>query len=310
MKRRKLNILSLLGIAVGVIGIISPILWERYRSSSALELQYISLETLVEKSDQFEKLTITYNGENLEQISKADFILVNTGRTPIVEKDLVSPPQIAFGQDIEVLDVRIETLQPENSGAKVDFDKARNTVIITFPLLNPNDYIHFSVLTNSKALDFDAKARIARIPHLSVVQKIPRANKVSRSVSWTVYPVGFFSAGLLLAGVSGAKDSVDEHRVKRLVKDGQFAIPRDGTRETYLSFINMKLSFTMSSERQLLIDMVKSFPKNKPLDSTQQLQIEKSIHTIIRSAVQNLPTALFALITGLGGFCYVFAQIR
>jgi len=299
-----------LGIAVGVIGIVFPILWDHYRISSALELQYVSLETLVEKSDQFEKLTITYNGEDLEQISKADFILVNTGRTPIVEKDLVSPPQIAFAQDIEVLDVKIETLQPENSGAKVDFDKARNTVIITFPLLNPNDYIHFSVLTNSKTLDFDAKARIARIPHLSVVQKIPRADKVSRNVSWTVYPVGIFSAVLFLVVVcAGIPTSAKEHRVKRLVKDGQFAIPKNGTREMYLSFINMELSFTTSRERQPLIDMVKSLPENKPLDSTQQLQIEEGIHTTIRSGMPNLPPALILLITSLGGLWYTFAQI-
>ncbi|MGD1156565.1 MAG: hypothetical protein ABSA41_12120 [Terriglobia bacterium] len=310
MKGPKAGVLAFIGIAVGVLGIISPILWDRYKVSSALELQCVSFETLVERSAQLEKLIITYNGENLNQISKADFILVNTGRTPIVEKDLVSPPQITFARDTEVLDAKIEGLQPGNLGAKVDLDKARNAVIITFPLLNPDDYIRFGIFMDSKALNFDAKARIAGISGLSVTQKISRTNKVSRSVPWTVYPVGFFSALLFLATVGGAiPHSVREHKVKQSIKGNQFAIPKNGTQETCLSFVDRELSFTLPRERKPLIDMIKSFSTNPSLDSTQQKQVEERIHAIVRSATPNLPAALIILAMSLAGFWYILAKI-
>jgi hypothetical protein len=94
MKGPNAGLLALITIVVGAVGTIAPILWDRYKVSSALELRCVSFETLVERSDELEKLTITYNGEGLKQISKADFVLINTGRTPIIEKDVVSPPRL------------------------------------------------------------------------------------------------------------------------------------------------------------------------------------------------------------------------
>jgi hypothetical protein len=94
MNGPKGSLLALIGIVVSAVGTIALILWDRYKTSSALELRCVSFVTLVERSEQLEKLTITYNGEGLEQISKADFVLINTGRTPIMEKDVVSPPRL------------------------------------------------------------------------------------------------------------------------------------------------------------------------------------------------------------------------
>jgi hypothetical protein len=94
MKGPRAGVSVFVGVVVSVVGIIAPILWHRYRVSSALELRCVSFETLAQRSEQLENLTITYNGENLSQISKADFVLINSGRTPILEKDVVSPPRL------------------------------------------------------------------------------------------------------------------------------------------------------------------------------------------------------------------------
>jgi hypothetical protein len=88
MKRPRSDLIAIVGILLALVGIVFPIIWDRYRARSSLELQFISLTTLVEKSDQLDKLSIIYNGENLNQISRAEFILVNSGRVPIVETSL------------------------------------------------------------------------------------------------------------------------------------------------------------------------------------------------------------------------------
>jgi hypothetical protein len=293
---------------VGVVGILAPILWDRYKLRSAIELRCVSFETLVERSDQLENLTITYNGEALRQISKADFVLINTGRTPILEKDVVSPAEITFPRDTEVLAAKVEGQQPDNLGARVDLDRGRSAVVISFPLLNPDDYIRVGVFTNSKNLSFEGKARIAGISALWVTQRIPRATKVARNIPWTVYPVGFFSALLLFVAVRrGIPDAVKQQRMKRSIQDNRFAIPEGGTPETYLSFVNRELSFATPGERGALVGIIKSFPAGKFLDSNEQKQVQQAIVATVRSGASGVVAVLVVLGVSLSGLWYIFA---
>jgi hypothetical protein len=299
---------ALAAIMVGVGGIIAPILWDRYKLRSAVELRCVSFETLVESSDQLENLAITYNGESLRQISKADFVLINTGRTPILEKDVVSRPEITFPRDTEVLAARVQGQHPENLGASVDLDRARNAVVISFPLLNADDYVRVGVFTNSKNLSFDGKARIAGVAALSVTRRIPSATRVSRNIPLTVYPVGFFAAVLLLAAVKQVIPSaVKQQRMKRSIRENKFAIPESGTPETYLSFVNSELSFTTPGERGALLGMIGSFPAGKLLDSDQQKQVRQAVLAAVRSAASNVVVALILLGVSLWGIWYILA---
>ena len=311
MKGPKPGFWALLAIVVAVVGIVAPILWDRYKLRSDIELRCVSFETLVESSEQLENLTITYNGEALRQISKADFVLINAGRTPILEKDVVSPPEITFPRDTEVLAAKVEGQQPDNLGARLDLDRARKAVVISFPLLNPNDYVRVGVFTNSKNLSFDGKARIAGVSNLSVTQRVPRAAKVSRSVPWTVYPVGFFAALLLLVAVKQSiPNAVKQQRMKRSIRENRFAVPEGGTPETYLSFVNRELSFTTPGERGALLGVVGSFPSGKPLDSNQRKQVELAILATVRSAASNVVVVLILVGASFWGLWYVFALLR
>jgi len=311
MKNPKPGLWSLLAMIVGVVGIIAPILWDRYRLRSAIELRCVSFQTLVGMSDQLENLTITYNGEALRQISKADFVVVNTGRTPVLEKDVVSPAQITFPRDVEVLAVKIEGQHPDNLGARVNLDRAGNAVVISFPLLNPDDYIRVAVFTNSKNLSFDAKARIAGISGLSVTQRVPGAAKVVGNVPWTVYPVGIFSVLFLFVAVRVAiPDAIKHRRMKRSIQDSKFAIPDSGTPETYVSFVNRELSFVTPGERGALLGIIRSFPADKVLDSNQREQIRQAMVAMVGSAASSATTSVILAGIALGGLWYIFASFR
>jgi hypothetical protein len=310
MKGPKAGLLALVGVIISVIGVIAPILWDRYKVSSALELRCVSFETLVESSDQLEKLSITYDGKSLKQISKADFVLINAGRTPIIEKDVVSAPEITIPRDTEVLDVKIEAQQPENLGASVDFDRTRNVIVINFPLLNRDDYVRFGVFTNSGTLAFDAKARIAGISGLSVTERTPRTSRVGRRIPWTVYPVGFFSLLLFQVAVrTVVPQAVRQRRMKRSIKDKRFTIPESGTPETYLAFINTELSFATPGERGALVGMIKSFPAGVRLDGNQLKQVEAAFLETVRSAASSVHVLLILLGVSLSGLWYILAKI-
>jgi hypothetical protein len=159
-------------------------------------------------------------------------------------------------------------------------------------------------------LTFDAKARIAGISGLSVTQRIPRTSKVGREIPWTVIPVGFFSGLLLLVCVKGAIPSaVRQYRVKRAIKDKRFAIPENGTPETYLAFVNKELSFTQPGERGALVGMIKSFPADTRLDGNQQKQVEAAVFGTVDSAASSLLTSLVLLGIILWGLWCILAKI-
>lgn len=80
---------TLLAILVAILGVVVPIIWVRYNTTSSLELHYVSNTTIVAKSQELEKLAVFYDGMELEQLSKADFILINSGRTPITKSDVI-----------------------------------------------------------------------------------------------------------------------------------------------------------------------------------------------------------------------------
>jgi hypothetical protein len=131
-----------------------------------------------------------------------------------------------------------------------------------------------------------------------------------REIPWTVYPVGFFSAFLFLVAVkSTIPNAVKQHRLKRSIKDKQFAIPKNGTPETYLAFVNKELSFTTPGERGALVGMIKSFPADTRLDGNQHKQVEAAVLGTVGSAASSLLASLILLGVSLWGLWYILAII-
>lgn len=304
-----MDFLAVLGIIIGVIGIAFPIAWDFYKTKSAVELQLTSFVTLVEKTDQLDKLSITYNGENLNQISRADFVFINTGRMPILQNDIISPPQIIFKQGIKILDVKIDSQQPANMNAAITLDSQKNSITITFPLLNPNDFIRFSVLIDTKNLEYESNARIAGVSELISTNKLAETSKVTKSTSWTVYPVGLIGVFFLfVAFISSLPNLRTEIRTRKLIGLNQFPIPKDQLPITYVDFIFNELRFAIiHDEKQKIIGWLKTLPQNTPLNQEQHKSVQNAVNRIARSAV-NIPVFLTLITFGIGGIIYVVLQ--
>src|SRR5260370_14329316 len=174
---------ALLGLVVAVIGIIAPIGWDRYKSQASLELQHISSLSLIESSGSLPKLELRYDGKVIKGASRLVFVLVNTGRTPILEKDLVSGPTISFEPGTMLLDVEREKAVPVDLDWNYKLDESTRSIRLEFALLNPGDSIQFGVLIGGRAPRYELKARVVGIKQVTVVDRTREVQKAKRPIS-------------------------------------------------------------------------------------------------------------------------------
>ncbi|MDB2705432.1 hypothetical protein N9Y67_02700 [Pseudomonadota bacterium] len=116
--------LTIFGLLLASIGIVAPIAWDWWSSSSGLTLTPLQETVLVEKKANVDDLEIIYKGSRVENLSKVVFSLKNTGRLPIVKDDLIEPLNLTFSSG-SILNATIESTNPSNLKAAVKTAKFR-----------------------------------------------------------------------------------------------------------------------------------------------------------------------------------------
>jgi len=303
------SFLGALGLIIGVLGVLGPIGWDYYKTKSEIELQLVDLSPIIEKSKRVEGLQVTYAGVGVDELSKATFRIRNSGRTPILKKDVVSPLYIQFPKDSKVVEARVLESRPKDLDALALLSKADARVTVDFSLLNPGDGIWISILTQSTSVKFDAGARIAGISKLVIAPNATLVTKSTGRISWTVYPVGIFSLLVAIAAVIGLRDSRREFRVKNAIRGKTFSLPHLKSRDGVQSYINSKFSFTLSKELAPLLKLIDSLPDSDDFTATHHDAILRGIEDLLDRAVQNLPIAIGAFLVSGFGFWYILAQI-
>ena len=133
---------------------------------------------------------MSYDGVAVPGLSRFDLRYVNTGRTPIREADVVSPPSIAVDSGT-ILEARIEDVAPTNLAATLVVDSAGRSVAIHARLLNPKDAVRFTLFTTATPPPpIRALARIAGVRQLALVDQRPSAQPLWRRIPWSMYAVG------------------------------------------------------------------------------------------------------------------------
>ena len=301
--------LGIISLIVAILGIFLPMAWDFYKSTAAIELQ-LEQFTVLGYPEEIKGLSVVYKGRELRQISKAGFVLINTGRRPITANEVIDPPTIQFPPGIEVLDAWIENTSPNNLHASVSFDSDAQIVQVDFNLLNPGDYIRFTVLTNASSIKFTATSRIVGVKSIRVVNKVEVIAEARRATPPSVYIVGFFTAlaGLLVLVAIG--ESVKEIRFKQKLKRGKLVLPEEPRKEAYLSFIEKELSWTMEKERRPLVQLIANTPEEKLTEEEYQDLIMREIREVAANATSNVTMGFFFFVITSLGTWYVLAQIR
>jgi hypothetical protein len=307
---RNFNALGILGIVIGLLGVAGPIGWDYYKTKSELELQLIDDSPIVEKSKTPTGLRITYAGEPVDELYRATFSIRNSGRTPLLQKDVISPISIQLLKSSKIIEASIVDVAPKNLDASVQFNKADARITVAFLLLNPGDRINVGVLMQSSDIEFSASARIANISEITILSNVKLGATTRRSISWTTYLAGLFSILMMIAGIAAVKYSILERTLKNKFLRNSFSLPILNTKEEYKSYIDSILSFTTQNERKPLHNFIDNLPNSDHFGDSNRDIITKEINSVLTSATPNLPVTLFIFaISGLGAVYVYFSVI-
>ena len=301
-KIRTGNSLTLIAILIAAIGVLAPITWDWWTSSSEISLTKEHTVTIVEKKSDVENLTILYSGRQIDTLSKLSFELKNTGRTAITIDDLISEPLITL-DDGSILEANIDSSIPLNIDKSIELEG--DSVTIRFKLLNPGDSIKFSLLSNRINPGFSATARIKNVKALRI-SKLEDQVRVSGNIGFIVYVVSAFTLLFFIATLTLLTEPSKIKLLLTAIEKGECPIRAGEPIEVVLSYIELDLSVLTKNKRRKIKTLV-------PLHKSALTESDsKNIINEVRSALlQESPIAgailSFALAI-LGGW-YVFNAI-
>jgi hypothetical protein len=294
-------------IAIG--GVVAPILWDRYNSNNSFELQHLSTTQVIQKDESLNKLKLVYDGQEISDLTIMRFILVNSGRKPILMEHVVSPVTILFEKSANLVDARIDVTHPENIDAKLLLN-TNNSMSIEFELLNPEDDIQISAFISGECENYAASARIAGIKELSVINRVQELARPPKKISWTVYPVGFFTFIFLIAWVVSAIEVRKDKKLKKLYIETGASFPRFTTTDEYLEFITTTFSYMTKDERKSIVSFVENLKTSEPLQEPAHLLIEKKMTKRLEGKCASYTICIPSLIIACIGLWYILLQIK
>lgn len=243
---------SVIGLVIAILGVVSPIAWDWYTKKSELTLLKGATVSLVEKKGTIDGLLVTYNGRGVDSVKKIIFTLKNTGRTPIIESDLVSLPTIKVNGG-DILQASIEQVFPNNIGAKLDSISDKN-ISIKFPLLNSGDFVVVGLLVSGEDPQFSAESRVKNISELLVIDESSQV-RVKTSFGWSVYIVGFFTVILVVVFFGLISSVPARNRAFKALIDGTVPIREGEPISVVKTFVQNDLQFLESKKRDEIISI-------------------------------------------------------
>jgi len=300
---------TIAGLLIGIIGIITPILWDLWRGGASVELKQLEEVVIIQKQDYLKKLKILYDNTELKNLTRFRFILSNTGTKPIVEDDLIEPPMIAFKSGTKILDTEIDAIYPRNLDATVTRVDQDSSVQLEFPLLNPGDNITFSILiADYSGAPFDASARIVGVEELSMVRMVSEPERTEKPTHWSAYLVGILSFIFLVAALGLISVCRSEFSFKRTLEEGHSIIPQDANKEHLLNLVRSELSWTTPSERKPVLQYIENI-SNENITADDRHSIEELVKTVTQRATSNVTWAFVFAIFAAIGIAYVVYQV-
>ncbi len=262
------RILSILALVVTLLAILTPILWTYYVGRRALEARILSSISLLEKDPILDELTISYRDKVVTNITKTRFFVINTGKTPITEDEVKAFPTIDFGQEAEILDTKILRTDPPNIVCNIMADQHLGKVTLRFRLLNPTDFVDFSVyvtgpIEKSPTID----ARIEGIKQISIVDKTAEQIEAPRRTVWPVYIASVFIVFFGILILFAVKEILSQRRTRNLLTGNPHLLEAMTDKSQFKTFITDRMGFIAEKQREelqsILNDDTKDFQDRK-----------------------------------------------
>jgi hypothetical protein len=290
------NTLTTLTIIIGIFGIISPILWDWYNSSYGLTLTHIQTTKLIEKKSSIIELEVFYKKIKINNLTKTVFKLENTGRNSITKNDIVDDITIIFPNS-KILNASIDSTIPNNMNTSILMDK--DSVKLSFQLLNSKDIIQFSILTDSVKTNFISNARIKNIKELELLTPENQII-IKQDISWVGYIIIFFTALFSLTTIIGIFEIPKVKKELKKYKEKETIIYKNFSLMSALKYIDDNLSFLTESKKNKLKDMIN--------DNSSQEKILQEIETEIKNN-NEVEGTIFSIVLAIAGIWYILRYI-
>jgi hypothetical protein len=295
---------TLVGLLIAAIGVAAPIAWDQYKTRSALELQILSRTTLVQRADALRKLEIRYDGKPIPGVSRMEFVLINSGRTPIKSSDLVAAPTLTFMRHFEILDIEEIDRSPKDLEADLALLREANAVRVTFPLLNPSDYLRFALIVAGSEPTFTASARVVGITKLQVIDRVETVPRTP--IRWPVYIAAVFSVLSLVAVGLAVNDLLRDAELKRRAAKGTLfpkpALTKNEFKALFEGTFDYRITPNLAPVRKQLDELPDN---NEPLSDDARTTLESSAVQILKDGGGADAAAIVFGVIALVGLIYV-----
>jgi hypothetical protein len=294
--------LTLLGLIIGTLGVVSPIAWDWWNKRAQLTIETKSSVSIVSISQPIKSLVLTYNSRKVSELRKITLIVRNSGRTPITKDDVIAPLTMTFLAD-ELLEATIVRQVPVDLNPTITATK--NTVTLAFTLLNPRDEAEVEVLTAGKYSGYTATARIKNIDAVEIAD-ISRAIKIRNYFSFGVYVAGAFGLLFALAAVSLLFEIPASKRARAALQDDSHRLLHAQSRGEALGYLKSDLGFLSGSRLRRVRDKVSTHAW--PLDDSSRNEL-KDISIMESSAENSLGGAILAFALAGLALWYVLSNV-
>lgn len=220
-------IISILGVVVAVVGIAVGVFFGRKQlSRRRLSLSRQVTRLVNVHSEAKDRITIYFEGEQIEQAHLIEIRIKNSGNRPIREADFERPLTLELGGGtaltVEVADVHPGELRPEvtqvaNGGVDVQ---------VAPLLLNAGDFLSLKILARDFSGDLHCDYRIVGVDKLIDADR--QAARSSRRFWEPALPAMFLVTGALIVAFFGGRIVFD--------RTSPLEVTLDRDRPTYGSF--------------------------------------------------------------------------
>lgn len=159
------SLIASITLIITVIGVFGTLIWDWWNSSKQISILKVQNVAIVETAERIDGLKITYGDKRISELSRVHFEIRNSGQIPIEEADVKEPVniQLEYG---EILSAVVVETYPEN--LQVELDQKERNISVRFNLLNPDDRVTVSVLTDEANASFSAEARISGVKRIQL----------------------------------------------------------------------------------------------------------------------------------------------
>ena len=191
------TVLQFIGISITIIATIIAYSTLKKNAKKALSFKIVyPIPLLGYYKGIKDKLQITYNGKEVNNVRLSTFQFVNTGNVTINKEDFTQPLSIKFDNSVKIMNAEIIEAKPPTLKFAINFDSKKINIIPECDFLNSKDSFKIKVISEN---GFEKYELDYRIKDITEIKEIP--DRTSSSYLLTVSLISIFV--LLVGGLVG-----------------------------------------------------------------------------------------------------------